>query len=189
MDRKLTLLPSPPLDSRMLRSRAALRQALLVLLEQRAFEQITVREITAQAKTGYATFFRHYDSKAILLNDIAAEQMRELFTISLPVLQSKGSRQAAMTLCRYVSEHRQLWSTLITAGGAGAMREEFIRLARQVPASKADRNSWLPEHLRLILGVTTAIEILTWWLEYGADRSVEQIAEMLDRLAIAPTLL
>ena len=62
-----------PTDARQVRSRSALAAALLELLEERPFDQLTIREITARAGTGYATFFRHYPDKEALLHDVAAE--------------------------------------------------------------------------------------------------------------------
>ncbi|MEJ2408710.1 MAG: helix-turn-helix domain containing protein [Novosphingobium sp.] len=60
-----------PTDARWIRSRKALNAALPALLEERAFDQLTIREITARTSTGYATFFRHYPDKEALLNDVA----------------------------------------------------------------------------------------------------------------------
>jgi len=65
-------LPSIPTDARAIRTRRALREALLGLIETRAFEQITIREIAARAGIGYATFFRHHASTEALLDDLAA---------------------------------------------------------------------------------------------------------------------
>ncbi len=42
--------------------------ALLELLERQPLEAITIREITDAAGVGYATFYRHYATKAALLD-------------------------------------------------------------------------------------------------------------------------
>ena len=44
-------------DPRALRSRKALRNALIELLQEQPLEQISVRDIVARAGVGYATFF------------------------------------------------------------------------------------------------------------------------------------
>jgi AcrR family transcriptional regulator len=189
MDRKsLDEAPSTPLDARMVRTRAALRDALLVLLEEKPLDQITIRDITARSKTGYATFFRHHETKAALLDDLVADQIRDLMQLTLPVLWETDTRAAARALCVYVNERRKLWSALLTGGAAGSMREEFIRQARQVPPRRSNADSWLPDDLRVIYGVSATVEILAWWLQQRQDFSVDRVAEILDRLVIAPTL-
>jgi AcrR family transcriptional regulator len=172
----------------MARTRTALRAALLALLEQKPLDQITIRDIAAVSGTGYATFFRHYETKGALLTDLAADQIRELIGLSLPVLQVSDARPAAIALCRYVDERRALWSALLTGGAAGTMREEFIRQASQIPPIQIAASSWLPPDLRIIFGVCATVEILAWWLQKGPDVTVEQVAEILDRLVITPTV-
>lgn len=182
-------LPSTSLDARMVRTRAALRDALLALLEQKPFDQITIREIAAQSSTGYATFFRHYETKGELLNDVAAAEVSALLRLTLPILLVEtDSRAAARALCIYVDEHRTLWSALLTGGAAGTMREEFMRQARLVPPEPSTQSAWLPDDLKVIYGVSTTVEILAWWLQKGNDFMIEQVAEIIDRLIIAPTM-
>jgi AcrR family transcriptional regulator len=175
-------------DARMVRTRAALRDALLALLEEKPFDQISIRDITARSATGYATFFRHYETKAALLNDIATAEISTLIGLSLPVLWAADTRTAARTLCAYVDARHPLWSALLTGGAAGLMRAEFIRQAGEIPPTETNPNSWLPANLRVIYGVTATVEILAWWLSRRDAYSSEQIAEILDRLVITPTL-
>lgn len=172
----------------MVRSRAALRAALLELLEHKPLDQITIRDITSQAGTGYATFFRHYETKSALLDDLAADQIGALLQMCLPVLRPSDARPAAVALCRHVDKHRKLWTALLTGGAAGTMREEFIRQASQVPSLHIAPRAWLPDDLSTIFGVCGTVEILAWWLQKGRGFKVEQVAEIIDRLVITPVV-
>src|SRR5262245_56777434 len=120
------------MDARMLRSREALRNGLLELLERKSLEQITIRDIVARSNIGYATFFRHHATKEALLRDLAADQIDGLVNMALRALDAVDSRAACLALCAYVAERRALWSTLLTGGASGAMREEFVRIASRV---------------------------------------------------------
>ena len=175
-------------DARMVRTRAALRRALLALLERKQFDQITVRDIAAEAGVGYATFFRHHTSKSELLKDVAEEQIGSLMALTLPLLVAADTRGSCLALCKYVNEHRAIWSALLTGGAAGAMREEFIRQAMQRGAAQVQSSSWLPVELGAIYGVSATVEILAWWLRKQNDFTVEQIAEILDRLVVTPAV-
>jgi AcrR family transcriptional regulator len=178
--------PSAVTDVRMLRTRQALRRALLALLDRKQLDQITIRDIVAEAGIGYATFFRHHASKEELLDEIAAEQVGSLMSLTLPLLDPTDTRVSCLALCKYVNKHRALWSALLTGGAAGALRAEFIRLATAAAAT-VRRSDWLPVELGAVYGVTAAIEILTWWLRRPAgEYPAEQVAEFLDRLVVAP---
>jgi AcrR family transcriptional regulator len=178
---------APVIDARMRRTRKALHTAMLVLLERKQFDQVTIREIAQQAGIGYATFFRHHSSKAELLEEIAAEQIGHLMALTLPLLDAADTRVACLALCKYVGDHRALWSALLTGAGA-VMREEFIRLASQDSALQGRARNWLPVELGAIYGVTATVEILTWWLRKPGELTVQQVAEIVDRLVVAPTV-
>ena len=175
-------------DVRIVRSRQALQAALLDLIEHRRFDAITIREITDQAGVGYATFYRHYPTKGALLDDVAAEQIRALVALALPVLQSHNSREACLTKFRYIEQHRSLWHALLTGGAASTVREEIIQIAREVAVTYRPTAQWLPDDLGFRFVASALVEVLTWWLERGDQVTVEQGAELLDRLVIGPVL-
>ena len=172
----------------MQKSRDALLLALLTLLTEHSFEQVTVRQIAQRAGVGYATFFRHYPGKEALLNDLAADQIKELLALTLPILFAEDSRAASTALCRYVEEHRKLWSALLTGGAGGTMREEFVRQAQQIAAASPSPDSWLPGDLKVVYAVGGTLDVLAWWLKQSPALPIERVAEILDRLVIAPTL-
>ncbi|MBV8806459.1 MAG: TetR/AcrR family transcriptional regulator [Sinobacteraceae bacterium] len=175
-------------DPRAVRSREALRRAFLELLEIKALDQITIQEITERAGVGYVTFFRHHGTKEALLNEIAAAQIRRLVDLTLPVLDAVDSRAASLALCSYVNEHRALWSTLLTGGAAAALREEYVRVSREVAEVRAKPGYWLPSDIAGILFVSSTLELLTWWLRQANPIPVEQVAEMHDRVITSPII-
>lgn len=175
-----------PSDARQVRSRNALTGALLELLEEKPFDQLTIREISARAGTGYATFFRHYATKEALLSDVASDRIADLFARTLPVLYDVNAFESTRALCRHVAEHRYLWVALLTGGAAGILREEFVRQARELPRDHVPQKSWLPHDLGVVYGAGATIDLLAWWLSQEEAYSPEQIAVILNRLVIGP---
>ena len=175
-------------DARIVRSREALRTALLDLIEHRPFEAITIREITDHAGVGYATFYRHYPTKGALLDDIAADQIRALVSLGLPVLATHSSREACLATFRYVEQHRSLWHALLTGGAASTVREEIIQISREVAVDYTPNGRWLPVDLSYRFVASALVEVLTWWLERDDAVSVNVGAELLDRLVIGPVV-
>lgn len=186
MDHSMEILEtSAPSDPRIKRTRAALCSALLSLLEEKTFDQISIRDIAGRADIGYATFFRNYEGKAAVLHDLAADQIGQLIDLAFPAIEGRSSRAGALALCTFVDEHRRLWTALLTGGAAGIVREEFIRQGARVK-TMSSRRAWLPLELANIVGVSATVEILAWWLQRGRGVTVEKMARILDRLVISP---
>jgi AcrR family transcriptional regulator len=175
-------------DPRAVRSRHALTEAFLKLLETRPLEQISIREIVAAAGIGYTTFFRHHTSKEELLDRIAAEQIRCLFNLALPVADAYDVRSGSTALFTYVNAHRPLWSALLTGGAAGTIREEFLRLAREVAASQGRPDTWLPADAGAILIVGGTLDLLTWWLRQSVPLPIKRIVEIHESVVVMPVI-
>lgn len=187
MDRKLVRpAPSMPRDARQRRTRDALHQALFRLLAEKPFADITVRDLTAAADIGYATFFRHYPTREALLEDAAAEQIRTLVDMALPQLDTHDSRASSRALCLYVHEHRALWRALLVGGAQQTMREELIRVSAEVAANRGDSGSYA--EVGVIVAASSIVEILAWWLRQDAPAPVEEVAGLLDHFVIAPAV-
>jgi AcrR family transcriptional regulator len=178
----------PKGDPRSLRSQDAMRRAFLQLLEGQTLERITIQDITAAAGVSYVTFFRHYSTKEELLGEIAAEQIRRLVDLTLPILDAEDSRASSLALCSYVNDHRPLWSRLLTGGAAGVLRQEYIRVSAEISATRAQPGSWLPADIAGILFVSSTLELLAWWLRQDRPMSVDRIAGMLDKVIATPIL-
>jgi AcrR family transcriptional regulator len=179
---------APKIDARMVRTQRALRASFLALIERKSLEDISIRDIVAEAGIGYATFFRHYPSKTALLEAVVADEINELIDLSLPALDPDNTRVSALALFHHVDEHRALWSALLTGGAAGTIREEFAKVARTRGPTHIRLETWLPTELGVLFGVAGTIELIAWWLRQGSAVPVERIAEIHDRLVLMPTV-
>lgn len=175
-------------DARVQQTRASIRKAFLKLLKKKPMEQITIREIAAEAAIGYTTFFRHHQSKEDLLNEIAAAEISHLIELALPTLGAVDAREATLAMCHYIAKHRVLWATLLTGGAANSLRDEFIRLSLQVAASWKTNDTWLPPEVGVILVTSGTIELLAWWLRQKNPIPVEKLAAILDKTVISPVI-
>ncbi|MCE7798861.1 TetR/AcrR family transcriptional regulator; helix-turn-helix transcriptional regulator [Sphingobium sufflavum] len=181
---------APATGARATRSLAALRAALLTLLESKQFDDITIKDIVTAADIGQATFYRHYSTKAALLEAVAATEIETFVGMAVSILGSTGEQSSAVALARYVHEHRTLWSALLSGGAAGAMREGFIRQVDQAYSGIDEKpDTWVPRELGIVFSVTATVEIIAWWLRQPNDVPITRIAEILDGLAIQPTLV
>ncbi len=172
-----------------MRSAAALRAAMLALLEREAFDAITVRDICAESGVHYATFFRHYPGKEALLDAVAQDQIAELCALSVSARVSADFTAGFTALCRYVEAHRELWAVLLNGGAGAAMREEWVLQSQLVAANETPVNTWLPPELGTIIAATMIAETLAWWVAQPPGvHSAEAVAALLLRLQTGSTL-
>lgn len=171
------------------RTRDALCKALLLLLEEKSLEQITVREITQRADVGYATFFRRYPDKEALLHDFAAQEIARLLTMTMPIFYKDDTLASTQALCAYVWDNKNLWRALLTGGAASTLKEEFLQHALAIATEATSNTShqvWLPNELAVTFAVTGILEILGWWLKQSSPLSVDEMAEIINKLVITP---
>jgi AcrR family transcriptional regulator len=185
MNQKVTIRPP---RQRASRSRTALTGALLSLLEEQSYEQITIREITTRAQIGYATFFRNYLDKDALLHDLAAGEISKLLAMTLPIFYTVDSEASTRALCAYVWEHRKLWTGLLTGGAAAELKKEYLQQALHLLEEPGQPTSWLPGDLAVTFAVTAIVEILAWWLKQLEPPAVKEMAEVLNRLTVLPIM-
>ena len=171
----------------MQRSRKALRQALLALVEEKSYEQISVREIATRAGLSFPTFYRQFPTKEALMDDIAAEEIRELLAITLPLMDQRDTQVSSLAICNFVMERKTLWRTLLTTGATATLREEFIARAREIGLSHPRMNPGLPLDLMSAFVVGGIFEILSWWLRQSVFIPGETIAQLLDTLVLKPS--
>jgi len=93
-------------DPRILRSRRMLMDALVRLLTQKEFEDISIQEIADEATLNRATFYLHYPDKNALLQAMTAARFRDLIARrGLCFTNCDGALRAiALGVCDYLAE-------------------------------------------------------------------------------------
>lgn len=178
---------STALDARIVRSRDALRQAMIDLAAEHPLDGITVRAIAARAGVGYATFFRHYADKEALLADVADMLTQAFLDRVRPLLLAKDRRGAARSLCAFVEDNLPIHQALIAGGSGetvrtGMLRQTLETMARARPAG--DRGPL--DELLLFHLVSAILNLLAWWLRNFEAVDADTVAEMIERAVLTP---
>lgn len=163
-----------------------MKQALLTLVSDKAFDEISVREIAARAGVTFPTFYRHFATKEDLLGEIAREELAQLAALMEPHMDGGDARASAKVICAHVAERRPLWTALLTTSASGVMRDEFVKLTLSMLAERNRINPDLPADMVASFVVSGMIEILAWWLRQPGDQPSENVARYLEILALGP---
>ncbi len=71
------------IDRRIIRTKIAIRNALVALIEEKGFDALSVKDITTRADINRGTFYLHYRDKFDLLEQTQAEIIQDVESIIL----------------------------------------------------------------------------------------------------------
>jgi len=118
-------------DARVTRTRDRLGDALIELIEQQPFEQITVQEVLDRARVSRSTFYAHYTNK----EDLFLEDVNDFWEYMATMLERTGESSERVAAVRELFAHasgaHQLKAALLAAGKVHDVlelgREHFAR--------------------------------------------------------------
>ena len=176
-------------DARVVRTRDALRQAMVDLAEENPLDALTVRAIAARAGVGYATFFRHYADKEELLADVADVLTRDFLEQVRPLLRERDRLGAARSLCAFVEEHLAIHKALIAGGSGETVRAGMLRQTLETVGrarARANLGDGPLDELMLFHLVSSILNLLAWWLNNRDRVDAETMAQIIDRAVLTP---
>ena len=149
------------IDRRVMRTRTALYDALVMLITERPYDEITVEDILDRADVGRATFYAHFQSKDHLL-ERSLERLRKILTEAI-------AGGAGPDPCRRLFEHVHEYAAvrgalaqgkggLIVAGAVDRLLAEVLGAALPEPIL-----SDVPRGLVILHMVATFNTTLRWW--------------------------
>jgi AcrR family transcriptional regulator len=175
------------LDARIVRTRQALRKAMIDLAAESPLDEITVRSIAARAGIGYATFFRHYADKEALLADVADMLTGDFLAQVRPLLREKDRRGAARSLVAFVQDNLPIHKALIAGGSGETVRAGMLRQTQETLGRARSTASHDPLDELLLFHLTSAIlNLLAWWLRNLEAVDAETMAEVIERAVLTP---
>ncbi|HMB24143.1 MAG TPA: TetR/AcrR family transcriptional regulator, partial [Anaerolineales bacterium] len=127
-------MTQPVANLRVRRTQKLLREALIDLIEERGFESLTVGEITERAMVSRAAFYRNYQDKYDLVEQIFAEAMQALLNaVSKP--ETAHSSEIWVRFFEHISEYDRLYRALLGRKGSPwfvlKMRASLVDLLKE----------------------------------------------------------
>ena len=176
-------------DRRVRRTRRLLAKALISLVLEKGYEEVTIRDITGRADIGYATFFRHYESKEALLGEVLEVVLEDLLRLLRP-RQSNGAPAAVgQTLFRYVGENAGVCRVLLGDGASAALMRRMVEIGTSdvLRHNVKQGDGPVPVDVAAHHLVVSSMALIRWWLEHGMPYSPERMGEIYHDLIEHPT--
>jgi AcrR family transcriptional regulator len=172
----------PGMDRRTLRTRQALHQALIRLVLERGYDQITVADIAEAANVGRSTFYAHFTDKDDLLRS-GIGYLKSMLT------DPSGDRSDPLQFSTFLTEHlreqRKLCRALMQgASGPIILSSLQASICEVVRDGLRHRRRVSPDEIEVQFIVGAYLSLVTWWLDRGAKESVATIDRRFRELAI-----
>lgn len=185
-------MSKPAENVRVRRTRKLLRDALIELIEERGFDRLTVGEITERAMVSRAAFYRNYNDKFHLVEQIVDDAMDELLC-SMTGSDSDTRPPAERWVCffEHVEQYHRFYGALLGKKGstwfASKMRSSLSEMAKDhlpapPPASRRTPDS-APDGLAATVLGSLFTQSITWWLDQGMPSPPRVIAMQSAQLA------
>ncbi len=184
------------MDRRKRRTRRLLGEALLELVQEKPYEQISIQDITDRADLNRATFYLHYSSKETLLADSLEEYFDALTEQITTTLMDKPiweNPEADALVFAHVAEHADLYRVLLGENGMGYVINRIIDyIAKfselQLRAGLGTVAPQAPIEIMARHVAGSLYALITWWLMNDMPYTPLQMAEMTTRLCVAGTV-
>lgn len=175
-------------DARVRRTRDALGDALVTLMQEKPFDTITVQDVLDRAKVGRSTFYAHYSDKDdLLMSD--AEEFFESLSMALSVRGDKSDRVFPVReFFSHITEAKQFVDALMASGKF----HDNMELAHGLFARGIERRlSELPRGQRISAAERPAIafahagallSLLTWWVDRGMRQPPEEMDQLFHKM-------
>jgi AcrR family transcriptional regulator len=196
---------APRTDRRILKSKKALRDALVELIQEKGYDTVSVEEITQRANVGRATFYLHYKDKEDLLLEefieMAQDRVQALSEIPISVWEATDNpvelvaeTQPIMPLQKvfeHAAENAGLYRVLLRGESSPRLAEQIRRIIANSINEIAEvtrQKDPTPVRLQVPIDLLAAyfsgalLSSLTWWLAEESPPSPSEMTRMFQRM-------
>jgi AcrR family transcriptional regulator len=184
-------------DRRVQKTQALLHEALALLLRQKNYDSISIKEILDRANVGRSTFYMHFRDK----DDLLVSGMRDM----LRAVRSNGTQVSAtgyeriirfsLPIFEHIHQHRRAGRAMMGTRGR-AIVHEFLRkvlvdmiedAVRERIQSRRKSADWPAPELLAQYVASTFVLVLNWWVD-SRSALAPRDADGVFRTLVLPTL-
>src|SRR5215216_6236801 len=190
------------MDRRVQRTLQALRIALLELIKEKNYDDISIEEITERADVGRATFYLHYkDKEDLLLEEFSeivlkrAQVLSEIpFSAWLPVPEdSKDDKplQPLLLVFQHIHENSELYYLLLKSANSSRIVERIRKVSMEAIVKFVEtkmQNDPIPLLFEVPIDFFAAffsgalLSIVSWWIKEDMLHTPEEVTDMFRSL-------
>lgn len=180
------------LDRRIIKSKGAMKDALITLMNVKDFKEISVSEIVQTANLNRGTFYKHYQYKEDILKEIIDEVITDLIESyrdpykNIEVLELDKLTTSAIKIFDHVSKYKSFYSLIVQTNTLADFQHKFCAVLKELALNdlngshthpNIDRELQASYQAYAILGLI--IEWISGGFKYSSNYMAEQLLEII----------
>ncbi|MFT4413777.1 TetR/AcrR family transcriptional regulator C-terminal domain-containing protein [Fredinandcohnia humi] len=175
-------------DRRIVKSKKALKETILLLMQQKDFKEISIKDIVEFADLNRGTFYKHYQYKEDILDDIIDEVITDLIesyrepyknteTFEVSKLTSK-----AIKIFEHVYKYSDFYTLIVRSSALTGFQNKICDVLKDLTIQDLSSQSSNPNINREIVASYHSYAILGMiieWIKGGFTYSPSYMAEQL----------
>ncbi|SES61781.1 transcriptional regulator, TetR family [Oceanobacillus limi] len=182
-------------DRRINKSKQALKDALILRMETSDFKKITITEIVQHANLNRGTFYKHYDTKEALLEELIDDVMCDLIeSYRAPYLHSdalviKELTASKIKIFEHVYSYSKFYRAIVSSNAVPGIQHKISDVFKQLSrddmeilgtTSNVDRDFVSSYYAHALLG------LILEWINSGFKYTPAYMAEQLIAIVTFP---
>lgn len=179
-------------DLRVRRTKKLLNESLIMIMQKKPFEKITVKDICDDAMVHRTTFYMHFEDKYDLLRYCMNELESPFNSVDIDELSYEGYKKYYMTVARdilgYVNDNHDFFRMIIKKN----KDESFLthlqdELSLKIGEKLQQYSDFgidlpLPAPLLSTFYAGACVSVVCWWLTNNMPYTVDELITYLDLL-------
>lgn len=172
-------------DRRILKTQEALKKAVIELMSEKNFDDITIQDLSDRANVSRGTIYLHYLDKFDLLDKLIEEHINVLREMCRTASELDFI-EATLMWTEYFERNYSFFSMMLASKGAPYFRGRFLDLLIEELTNEVDvtkgKNERLNEDLLVRFVASAYVGVVEWWFTNGKPVTHQVLAEQLGTL-------
>ncbi|MBD2872490.1 TetR/AcrR family transcriptional regulator [Paenibacillus arenilitoris] len=173
------------IDRRILKTQEALKKAVIELMNEKNFDDITIQDLSDRANVSRGTIYLHYMDKYDLLDKLIETHINELREIC-KAAADMDFVTGSLLWTEYLDNNYSFFSLMLASKGAPFFRSRFLEFLIEEFKDEVDvakgKNLGLNEQLMGQFVASAYVGVVEWWFINEKPVPHEVLAEQLGSL-------
>jgi AcrR family transcriptional regulator len=185
------------IDRRIRKSKMALKESLISLMQSKDFREISITDIVELADLNRGTFYKHYQYKEELLEEVMEDVIADLIISyrepykNAETFTIKELTASVIKIFEHVANHENIYTLILKSNAWPTLLERICNELKKLPVEDLEDyrpnpkiNKELASSYQAYAILGMIIEWVNTGFKYSADYMAEQLLEILNNKSV-----